>query len=79
MHVKWRKTGKFDLVRELIWTLLTGIAGFLYGVIMLLVVTFVFNSIIRLSFDTILLISLLFSLGVMLFRIIRGIVRPEKE
>lgn len=71
MPEKSNKMGKVDILKELIWTLLLGVATFIYWLAMLLIITFVFNSIINLSFATVLMISLLLSLVMVLWRVIK--------
>lgn len=71
MPEKSHNMDKLDILKELIWTLLIGVAGFIYWVALLLAITFVFNSIINLSFETILMVSLALSLVMVLWRVIK--------
>lgn len=65
-------SGKFDIVREIIWSLLLTVASFIYWVALLLAITFVFNSVLMLTFENILLISAILSAAMLLYRIIKG-------
>jgi hypothetical protein len=75
MSKESRKINEFSIIKELIWTLLLTVVTFLYSVIMLLIISFLFNSIIDLSFKGILLISGAVSCCVFLFYIIKGLMR----
>lgn len=79
MPVKSNKMDKLDVLKEAIWTLLIGVAAFIYWVAMLLALTFVFNSIISLSFETVIMVSLALSLVTVLWRVIKISNRSGKE
>jgi hypothetical protein len=72
MSEESRKINGFGIIKELIWTLFLTAVSFLYTVVMLLIISFLFNSIIDLSFKRILLISGAFSCCAFLFYIIKG-------
>lgn len=75
------KTGSFtkvDILKDMIWTLISMIAFFIYLVVFLLVITFVFNSIIKLSFQAIVIISIVLTIGMLLYRIIKTLIKYTK-
>jgi hypothetical protein len=75
MYDKISKTDKFDIVKEIIWTLFLTAASFVYWVVLLLAITFVFNSIIKLTFEAVLLISVFLTAGMLLYRMVKGIMK----
>lgn len=75
MSDKSRSYTKFDIVKELIWGLIVTVATFVYWVLLLLGITFVFNSILKLSFQAVLLIAVFLTLSMLLYRIIKAIIK----
>jgi hypothetical protein len=71
MYDKSRKYSGLDMIKEIIWTFLFTLASYVYWVVLLLIISFVFNSIIDLSFRDILIISVFLSICMMIYRIIR--------
>lgn len=72
------KFNAFSIVKELILALLLAAGTFLYAVIMLLIITFVFNSMMNLSFHGILMISAAASICAFLFYVIRSLIKHRK-
>ena len=65
----------FDVLKETIWTLLLTLAFFVYWVVLLLILSFLFNSIIKLSLDEILVISVFLSVCFFIYRSIKAMIR----
>lgn len=78
MSEKSREFSVFSMLKEVIWALLLAVLSFVYAVIMLLIVTFIFNSIIDLSFSGILVISTVVSFCAFLFFLIKSIIKHRK-
>ncbi len=75
MYDKLRDYDKTDRIKEIIWSIILTILFFGYWVILLMAITFALNSIIYLTFKEILIISVLLTAGMQIFRIIRGILK----
>jgi len=78
MSDKTRTFDKIDMVKEAIWTIFLTAFFFVYWVVLLMIVTFLFNSIIKLTFEAILLISAFMAVSMLIYRIVRGVLRLRR-
>ncbi|HWT75098.1 MAG TPA: hypothetical protein VN258_10325 [Mobilitalea sp.] len=79
MSDKSRGYTKIDIVREIIWNVILTVVFFVYWVLMLLAITFVFNSIIELSFRAIILISIFLTISTQLYRGINALIKYTRK
>lgn len=75
MSDKSRDYTRVDVLKEMIWTLLLSVACFVYWVVLLLIITFIFNSIIKLSLEAIIIISVFLTISFLIYRCIKAIIR----
>lgn len=76
------KQGEFnrlDIIKEVLWDILLFAAAFVYWMALLLIITFMLNSIIYLSFEHIILISFLLAVITISYRIINKTVKSVKS
>ena len=75
MQDKTNKYHQVDIIKEIVWTIILTVLLFAYWIALLLAITFVFNSMIKLSVQAIILISAFLTISWLLYRIIKGIVK----
>ncbi|MDF2945248.1 MAG: hypothetical protein K0S01_4106 [Herbinix sp.] len=71
MSHKLGNYSKVDILKEMMWTLIFVVAFFGYWIELILVIAFIFHSNINLSFDSIILMAIILSFSIIIYRMIR--------
>jgi hypothetical protein len=71
MPFRIRNYNKMDILKEMMLTLIFVVALFGYWIEFFIVLSFVFNSYINLSFHSIILMAIILSFSVLIFQIIK--------
>jgi len=71
MNMKYEKLSRRDLLMEIIWTLMIEAITFLYCMVFLLIISFVFQSMVNLSLKDMLYLSVIGTIGMLIYRIIK--------
>ena len=76
---KLKKPTRMDLLKELIWSFIVSLVTFVYIMLFLLIISFVFQSMLDLKLITMLYVAIAGSIIMFVYRIIRTILRPSSN
>ena len=74
---KLNQLTRIDLLKELIWSFIVSLVTFVYIMLFLLIISFIFQSMLDIKLITMLYVSIAGSIIMFVYRIIRSILRTS--